>query len=124
VQAHRSKPKTSSRQAPASTPAKPSEQFDAPVLNTQVYQTTLDQLTKAERLDTPLGQSALVIASRIDYSSRESGSGLTSLTRGLMEILDLALAGSAVEDDPVDELKAKRDEKLRRAGRAALRDGS
>lgn len=68
-------------------------------------------LTKAKRMETTIGQQALLIAERM--SRFDTGGGTAALSRELRAIMAEALR-EAAEVDPVDELNARRDAK--RAG--------
>ncbi len=73
-------------------------------------------LEKAGRLDTPHGQLALTVAKRLDtYSLLEPGAGLSSLSKELDRLLGVALAGTQVESDELDELQARRRAKAAQA---------
>lgn len=79
------------------------------------YSTTLDRLTSAGRVETPLGQAALRLAARIDGSHSDTGSSLAAMVRELAKTLVGALEGAATPDDPVDELRAARERRQRGA---------
>lgn len=91
------------------TPDAPPDEPDGPVTRS-----TLDVLTRAERVTTPSGQVALALARRIDKAA-DSGSSLAALARQLSETMTEALVGVVLEPDKVDELRARRDAKLRGA---------
>ena len=74
---------------------------------------TARELEAADRLDTVLGQAALVLARRIE-SPMETGSSIASMTKQLRETLADALKGAQRVADPLDEIRARRDSK--RAG--------
>ena len=81
-----------------------------------VYRATLAELEAAEAVETSLGQSALVMARRIDsWSPLDTGSSLASATKSLAELMAVATRGRAVADDPVDELRRRREERRRGA---------
>lgn len=82
-----------------------------PVLG-QVEAAVTKQLADAERLATPLGQAALVLARRLDSGKYDTGSAMASLVRQLEATLESATADAKVADDPVDELRRRRDRKL------------
>lgn len=71
---------------------------------------TLDELAKAKRLDTALGQAALVLAAKAGSWS-DTGSATASVVRELRATLQAALAGAETTADPLDELRARRDRK-------------
>jgi len=99
------------RPAPAAEPRQvPAPAEDVPLL----VAATIDELAKAERLSTALGQTAVKLAERIGSRS-ETGSAVASLSKELRATMAEALRGSAAAADPIDELRARRDRK-RRAG--------
>lgn len=71
------------------------------------YAVTRAELEKHERLMTPQGMAALVIARKLDDGS-DSGSAIAALAKQLASTMDLALAGVRVADDPLDELAVRR----------------
>lgn len=71
---------------------------------------TLDELVKAGRLDTALGQAALVLAAKAG-SRADTGSATASVVRELRATLQAALDGAATLGDPLDELRSRRDRK-------------
>lgn len=87
---------------------------DEPATIQSVEAATIMQLAEANRLGTPLGQSALILARRLDASSADTGAGVASLAKQLQATLDAALANADTADDPLDELRARREAK--RAG--------
>jgi hypothetical protein len=68
------------------------------------------KLRAADRLDTPAGQMALVLAERL-AAGLDTGSALATLSRELTARMDEALAGAKLETDRLDELKARRERK-------------
>jgi predicted nucleic acid-binding Zn ribbon protein len=82
----------------------------APSVVSSVYAATLTALTSANRVDTPSGQSALILA------GRDTGSSLAALARQHLAVLDEALRDAPREADGVDELRARR---LARRGTAS-----
>lgn len=80
----------------------------------EAEQFTRKQLDEAGRLDTALGRVALILARRLDAGG-DTGAGLASLAKRHAEQLELATAGANQVADPLDELKAARDRKLRGA---------
>ena len=74
---------------------------------------TRRQLEQAGRLDTIAGQTALLLAQRLaEARSMDTGSSLAAVSKELRSVVAEALAGVAVEDDPVDELRRRRELKL------------
>ena len=57
----------------------------------------------------------LTLAKRIDRNSTETGAALKSLVAAWQESFDRVVGTVPVADDPLDEVKAKRDEILARA---------
>lgn len=76
---------------------------------------TLMALSEAKKLGTPGGQAALVLARRIDRSHVDTGAGLASMVKRLQETVAELLADVQADDDPVDELTRRREEKVRAA---------
>jgi len=90
-------------------------QNEAPQL-ASVAAATLLELQEAKRLHTPLGQAALALAHRLDLSHTDTGAGVASLAKQLQATLAAATADVAAEQaDPVDEVRAARERKLRAA---------
>lgn len=73
---------------------------------------TQARLEAADRLDSPDGQAALVLARRIDAGGAETGSALASMVREHRAALTEAVRDARVEADPMDELKGRRERKL------------
>jgi hypothetical protein len=71
-------------------------------------------LVKAGRLDTPLGQAAMLLSRRLDAAVREPGMGMAALVREHRVTLEEALKGAQSAASPLNELMARRDRK--RAG--------
>ena len=80
--------------------------------------TVVKELNDANRLDTVLGQLALKLAVRLEASTFDTGSSFMSLSKELRAVMASAVAGAHVEDDEIDELQKRRDEK-EAAARAA-----
>ena len=99
------------QRSPKRSTTKPVE----PILSipTGLGSVTARELDAADRLDTVLGQAALVLARRIE-SPMETGSSIASMTKQLRETLADALKGAQQVADPLDEIRARRDSK--RAG--------
>jgi hypothetical protein len=74
---------------------------------------TLIELQEAKRLQTPLGQAALALAHRLDMSQMDTGQAVASLAKQLQQTLEAATADAQLENDPVDEVRAARERKLR-----------
>lgn len=71
---------------------------------------TIDELAKAGRLGTALGQAALVLADKAGRTS-DTGSATAAVVKQLQATLAAALAGAEGQQDPLDELRARRDRK-------------
>jgi hypothetical protein len=72
---------------------------------------TYTELEAAGRLDSALGQAALVLARRLDNPHMETGSGLAALARQHGATLAEAVKDAAVAADPLDELRERRERK-------------
>jgi hypothetical protein len=69
-------------------------------------------LEAAGRLDTSMGQLALVLAQKMtDYGT---GSGIAAISRELSRVMAAALQSAEPADDPLDELRRRRDMKRSR----------
>ena len=98
------------QRSPKKSPGKP---VATPVVSAGVAAAAARELEAADRLDTVLGQAALVLARRIE-SPMETGASIASMTKQLRETLADALKGAAQAADPLDEIRARRESK--RAG--------
>ena len=68
-------------------------------------------LTQANRLRTVKGQIAIALARRVDAATVVMG--FAALTKELERAYEAAMAGVTVAADPIDEIRARRDSKLR-----------
>lgn len=108
------------RRAQASTPpAEPARPVVTPNPDSDeddgsIAWSTLQVLTDAGREKSPRGRAALKAARIIDGSWAVQG--MAALLKDYDRALEAALAGAQVETDGVDEVEAKRQEKLRRLG--------
>jgi hypothetical protein len=104
--------------ATAATPAGTSINPDATSPNfdaNSLVRATIKDLETAGVLDTMLGQQAIRIATQM--SGFETAGGMASLSKELSRVMAEALrAAAAVAVDDVDELKARRDAKVKLAG--------
>ncbi len=75
---------------------------------------TLRTLTALGKIDTPEGQSALVLAAKID-AGIDPLSAINGAVKQLGETLAALRDLSAPVADPVDELRRKREDRMRRA---------
>lgn len=71
---------------------------------------TRRHLAEVDRETSVLGQTALVLARRLDYG-RDTGAALASVAKQLEATLSSATKGVALAADPLDELRARRDRK-------------
>lgn len=81
-----------------------------------VVAATRSELEAAERLDTALGQAALVLARRID-ADRDTGSAQAAVTREWRATLAEAVKGAGSQASPLD--RARDELAKRRAARGA-----
>lgn len=71
------------------------------------------ELTELGRLNSALGQQALELARRMSTED-EFGAGVASLSRELRAVMvEVAANAAPAENDPLDELRARRDRKRR-----------
>lgn len=70
---------------------------------------TRAELEAAGRLDSMLGQVALLLAERM--CEFDTGSGTAALSKELRAVMATAVQGAPAAADPVDELRARRDRK-------------
>jgi hypothetical protein len=66
------------------------------------------ELSEAGRLNSALGQQALLLAGRISAGTYDTGSAIASMSRELTAVMARALDGAHRGDDPLDELKRRR----------------
>lgn len=83
---------------------------------TSVEDAVRAELDKAECAGSVMGQAALVLARRLDRPTLDTGSAVSSLVKQLSSTLDAALAAANTVEDPVDEIRRRRDAKLGIAG--------
>ena len=76
-----------------------------------LVEATIRRLQSASVLDSVEGQSALVLARRIESGSAESGSAVAALSRELRAVMDAALKSSAPAGNLIDELRAQREKR-------------
>lgn len=87
----------------------------APATGAGLLKATTAELESAGVLATTAGQAALLLAERIEFGEN-SGSAVAMMVRQLHETMSRALSGQAEQLDPVDELRARREERRRAAG--------
>lgn len=77
-----------------------------------VFESTKATLEAAGRADQPLGVAALLLAARVDLAT-DTGSSLAALVKQLEATLKEVMRGVKIEHTAVDELRARRDAKLK-----------
>lgn len=80
-----------------------------------VEQAVRDQLEPVGKLSTSTGQAALRLARRLDDNAEDAGSSVATIAKELRAHMAELLADVGASADEVDELKAKRLERLRGA---------
>lgn len=75
------------------------------------------ELAAAERLETALGQAAVVLARRIE-EGLDTGAAVASMTRELRITLDAALAGARSPASPLAQMRDELADRRRLRGRA------
>lgn len=80
-----------------------------------VESATRAELQEVDRVGTALGQAALALARRLDVGQADTGSAMASLVREWRATLTAATEGATATEDPIDELRAQWEKKLRRA---------
>lgn len=84
-------------------------------LDVGVLVATARELARVGRLDSPKGRIALSLAARLDRSLVDTGSSYAAVARELSATLDAVLAGAPTAADQVDELRARREERIKGA---------
>jgi hypothetical protein len=79
----------------------------APTGPVTVRASVLADLEAAGRVDTPLGQTALVLAERLDARA-DTGSAIASVAKQLQATLEAATSDATLAVNPLDELRARR----------------
>lgn len=92
-------------------PTEPPEEDEGPV-EESVQATVRAELVKAGKHRTVMGQSALVLARRLDLPAMDTGSAVAALVKQLEATLDAALAGAEEEEDELEQMRRRREEKL------------
>jgi len=69
---------------------------------------TLKELTAAGRVDTSMGQAALLMARRLDSRGMDTGSAIAALVREHRSTLEDAIKNATRASDPLDQLAEKR----------------
>lgn len=78
---------------------------DAPRLGA-LTRVTVEQLERAERLHTPLGVNALLLASRLDMTTADTGSSIASLSKEYRAVMTEALKDVKAEADPLEQIRS------------------
>jgi hypothetical protein len=81
-----------------------------------VERETRVELARLGGTGTPMGAVAVALARRVDGAAGEAGSSVAALARELRMTLGVVAEASKVEADPIDELRQRREERLRGAG--------
>lgn len=79
---------------------------------TTVLEAVTQELAEAGKLHTVQGQSALVLARRLDHHALDTGSAVAALVKQLQHTLEAALADAGGEVDELEEMRRRRAEKL------------
>ena len=82
----------------------------APSVQAGIVEATTRTLAEAGRLDSVAGQTALLLAQQL-ATGAHSGAGYAALAKQLLAAMDAACEGAVVAQDPVDELRRKRDKR-------------
>lgn len=83
-----------------------------PIVEGAVSAAARSVLTSADRLASPAGSAAIVLAHRIDANA-DSGSAMASLVREYRAAMTEAMAGVPLAPDRVDEIRAQREKRQR-----------
>lgn len=67
------------------------------------------ELENARTIDTPLGQMTMQLAERLENAQFDTASAIAALAKELRLMLEAALAQQVRVDDPMDELRARRE---------------
>ena len=73
---------------------------------------TLAELTTADRLNSSLGQAAMLLARRLDGGGNDTGSSVAALVREHRSTLADAVKDAKVAADPLDQLARRRVDRL------------
>lgn len=101
-----------SRRGGSQTDSKPASKAAPTGPPAELVAATRKKLTDAGRLDTVLGQQALLLAQRLTEGRIDTGSSLASLSKELRAVMVDALEGTSRTVDPVDELEERRARKF------------
>ena len=87
--------------------------FPAPV-DGPLTVATMAELIVADRVESSLGQSALLMARRLDTPGADTGSSVAALAREQRFTLTLALESASNILDPADQLRLQREARIRK----------
>ena len=87
--------------------------FPAPV-DGPLTVATMAELVVADRVESSLGQSALLMARRLDTPGADTGSSVAALAREQRATLALALESATNVLDPADQLRLQREARIRK----------
>jgi len=87
--------------------------FPAPV-DGPLTVATMAELIVADRVESSLGQSALLMARRLDTPGADTGSSVAALAREQRATLALALESASNILDPADQLRLQREARIRK----------
>ena len=87
--------------------------FPAPVDGPMTV-ATMAELVVADRVASSLGQAALLMARRLDMTSADTGSSVAALAREQRATLALALESATNVLDPADQLRLRREARIRK----------
>jgi hypothetical protein len=81
-----------------------------------VAEAVRQELEAAGKLSTSIGQAALVLARRLDDPQDDTGSSSAALSKQLRTLMAEALEDMKIPNDPLDELRARRERRHRESG--------
>ena len=80
-----------------------------------LYAATLRELEACEQVESSLGQTALLLARRLDDTPMDTGSSVAALVREHRATLQEAVERGTIAADPLDQLSIRRRERLAHA---------
>ena len=102
------------QRSPEATPA-PMVIVMPPSSGGSLVTATLNELAAVSQIDSSLGQSALLLARRLDEGGMDTGSSVAAMIREHRATLAEAISSGKVAADPLDQLAAQRLSRLARA---------
>lgn len=75
------------------------------------FESTMQVLEMADRLSSPAGVNALLLAAKLDAGG-DTGSAMAALSKQHLAALEEALRDAPVAADPLDELRVRRQRRL------------